>query len=207
MKIINEPTAAAIAFGFKELKNNINKTIMVFDLGGGTFDISIMKVNGGDFDVIAVNGDCHLGGEDFDNRIIDYLVSEFKAETGHDLTGKKKQLRRLRTYVEKAKCILSETLETEIECDNLFEGEDLVYNLTRAHFEDSCKDLFKKTIELTEACLKDAKLSKSNIDEVVLVGGSTRIPKVKELLNEFMGCDKLNNTLHPDEAVALGATI
>jgi len=208
IRIINEPTAAAIAYGLDKKKNEGKEQhILIFDLGGGTFDVSLLAIDGGVFEVKATAGDTHLGGEDFDNRLVDHFAQEFKKKYKHDLSGNVKALRRLRTACEKAKRTLSSVTQTSIEIDALHEGIDFYTSITRARFEELNMDLFKKCMDPVEKVLKDAKLSKSQIDEVVLVGGSTRIPKVQSLLSEFFGGKELNKSINPDEAVAYGAAV
>eukprot|EP00703_Trepomonas_sp_PC1_P004142 JAP92464.1 Heat shock protein 70 [Trepomonas sp. PC1] len=210
LRIINEPTAACIAYGFqkKETKKG-EETILVFDFGGGTFDSSLLTLDGstGVFEVRATAGNSHLGGEDLDNRLVNYFVAEFKKKYQKDLSGNNRALRRLRTACERAKRTLSSSQTASIEIESLFEGQDFFTQITRAKFEDLCMDLFRKTIEPVDQVLKDAKMSKSQVDEVVLVGGSTRIPKVVQLVKEyFNGKDPLKS-LNPDEAVAYGAAV
>lgn len=177
LRIINEPTAAAIAFGLDK-KSTEEKIVLIFDLGGGTFDVSLLTIEDGIFEVKATNGHTHLGGEDFDSRLVDYCVTEFKKKTGIDINNDARALRKLRTQCEKAKRILSAAHLAPIECDTLAEGEDFNMQITRAKFEELCMDLFRKCIPPVENILQDAGLSKGQIHEVVLVGGSTRIPKV-----------------------------
>lgn len=207
MRVINEPTAAAIAYGLDKKGDGIEKNVLIFDLGGGTFDVSILSIDDGIFEVKATHGDTHLGGEDFDNRLVTHFVQEFKRKNKKDITGNKRALRRLRTACEKAKRTLSSSTQASIEIDSLFEGTDLYSNITRARFDELCSDLFKSTITPVEKSLKDAKLDKDKIHDVVLVGGSTRIPKIKKLLQDFFGGKELCNSVNPDEAVAYGAAI
>ena len=207
LRIINEPTAAALAYG---LDKNLagEKNVLIFDLGGGTFDVSILSIDEGSlFEVKATAGDTHLGGEDFDNRLVNYFVQEFKRKNRKDLSGNARALRRLRTACERAKRTLSSSAQASIEIDSLHEGVDFYSSITRARFEELCADLFRGTLEPVEKCLRDAKLDKSRIDEVVLVGGSTRIPKIQKLLQDFMGGKELNKSINPDEAVAYGAAV
>ena len=205
-RIINEPTAAAIAYGLdKNLPND--QHILVFDLGGGTFDVSVLTLNDGIFEVKATSGDTHLGGEDFDNLMVEYCVAEFKRTTKSDVSQNERSLRRLRTACERAKRTLSSSTVASIEIDSLIDGKDCNLQITRAKFENMCLPLFKKCIEPVETALKIAKLGKNQIHEVVLVGGSTRIPKVQELLTEYFNGKKLNKSINPDEAVAYGATV
>jgi len=207
-RIINEPTAAAIAYGLdKKSGSNKEKNILIFDLGGGTFDVSILSIDEGIFEVKATAGDTHLGGEDFDNRMVDHFIQEFKRKHKKDISGNKRALRRLRTACERAKRTLSSAAQANIEIDSLFEGVDFYTSITRARFEELCSDLFKGTLEPVEKALRDSKLDKSSIDEIVLVGGSTRIPKVQKLLQDFFNGKELNKSINPDEAVAYGAAV
>jgi heat shock protein 5 len=204
-RIINEPTAAAIAYGLD--KKGGEKTILVFDLGGGTFDVSILAIDNGVFEVIATNGDTHLGGEDFDQRVMDHFVQIWKKKKGKNIRDNKKAVQKLRRAVENAKRVLSSTPQTTIEIEGFMDGEDMSETLTRAKFEELNIDLFRKTLGPVEKVLADAKLSKSNIDEIVLVGGSTRIPKVQQLLKDFFNGKEPNRGINPDEAVAYGAAV
>lgn len=209
MKIINEPTAAALAYGFGKGVNSSHgkKIVLIFDLGGGTFDVSIVIVERGKFEVKAVGGDSHLGGEDFDNRMLIHCVQHFNRKNKTDMNTSVKALRRLRTECERAKRNLSSVVETLIDIDSLYEGVDFHMKMTRAKFEDLNADFFDKCMQVVIQCLKDAKMSKDQIDEVVLVGGSTRIPKVQELLQQFFDGKKLCESINPDEAVAYGAAV
>nr|XP_016508281.1 PREDICTED: heat shock 70 kDa protein-like [Nicotiana tabacum] len=208
LRIINEPTAAAIAYGLDKKASRIGEQhVLVFDLGGGTFDVSVLTIEEGIFEVKATAGDTHLGGEDFDNRLVNHFVSEFKRKHKKDLSGNARALRRLRTACERAKRTLSSTTQTTIEVDSLFEGIDFYATITRARFEELCMDLFMKCMEPVEKCLRDAKIDKSQIHEVVLVGGSTRIPKVQQLLQDFFNGKELCKSINPDEAVAYGAAV
>jgi len=210
MRIINEPTAAAIAYGLDDKSTSGSfreKNILIFDLGGGTFDVSILVVAGGLFEVKATAGDTHLGGEDFDNRMVNHLAQEFKRRQRKDITGNARALRRLKTACERAKRTLSTTTQTAIEIDSLHDGIDFYAKMTRARFEELNMDLFKKCMDPVEKCLKDAKVDKSRISDVVLVGGSTRIPKVQKLLQDFFNGKQLCKTINPDEAVAYGAAV
>eukprot|EP00731_Ephydatia_muelleri_P020921 Em0013g648a len=205
LRIINEPTAAAIAYGLdKKLKAKQN--ILIFDLGGGTFDMSVLTIEEGIFEVKSTAGDTHLGGEDFDNRIVNHFIQEFKKKH-KDMSGNKKAVRRLHTACERAKRILSSSAQASIEIDSLFEGIDFYTTITRAHFEELNADLFRGMLEPVEKALRDAKFDKSQIHEVVLVGGSTRIPKVQKLLQDFFNGKELNKSINPDEAVAYGAAV
>ena len=205
LRIINEPTAAAIAYGLD--KKGAEKNVLIFDLGGGTFDVSLLTIEEGIFEVKATAGDTHLGGEDFDNRMVEYFTQEFKRKNRKDLGENQRALRRLRTACERAKRTLSSSTQAHIEIDSLFEGIDFNSVITRARFEDLNMDYFRKCMEPVEKVLRDSKLSKSQVHEIVLVGGSTRIPKVQELLVEFFNGKELNKSINPDEAVAYGATV
>jgi L1 cell adhesion molecule like protein len=206
LRIINEPTAAAIAYGLDK-KGQGESNILIFDLGGGTFDVSLLTIDDGIFEVKATAGDTHLGGEDFDNRLVSWCVQEFKRKTKKDPTGNNRALRRLRTACERAKRTLSASTETTIEVDSLFDGSDFMTKITRAKFEELCIDLFRSTIDPVDRVLRDSKMSKSSINEIVLVGGSTRIPKVCSLLTEYFNGKELNRSINPDEAVAYGAAV
>ncbi|XP_059219878.1 heat shock protein 70 [Stomoxys calcitrans] len=207
LRIINEPTAAALAYGLdKNLKGERN--VLIFDLGGGTFDVSILTIDEGSlFEVRATAGDTHLGGEDFDNRLVTHLAEEFKRKYKKDLRSNPRALRRLRTAAERAKRTLSSSSEATIEIDALFEGQDFYTKISRARFEELCADLFRQTLQPVEKALNDAKMDKSDIHDIVLVGGSTRIPKVQNLLQQFFCGKSLNLSINPDEAVAYGAAI
>uniref|UniRef100_A0A6C0J7K7 Heat shock protein 70 family protein n=1 Tax=viral metagenome TaxID=1070528 RepID=A0A6C0J7K7_9ZZZZ len=207
LRIINEPTAAAIAYGL-ENKSDEEINVLIFDLGGGTFDVSILSLDEGIFEVSATAGDTHLGGEDFDSMMVKYFIQQFKRKfKGKNLSVNKRALRRLRTACEKAKRTLSTSMNAYIEIDALFEGIDFNTSISRAKFEEMNMALFRKTMLPVERVLKDAKLSKQDIHEVVLVGGSTRIPKVQEMLSAFFNGKELNKSINPDEAVAYGATV
>jgi len=205
LRIINEPTAAAIAYGLD--KKGAEKNVLIFDLGGGTFDVSLLTIEEGIFEVKATAGDTHLGGEDFDNRMVEYFTQEFKRKNRKDLSDNQRALRRLRTACERAKRTLSSSTQAHIEIDSLFEGIDFNSVITRARFEDLNMDYFRKCMEPVEKVLRDSKLSKSQVHEIVLVGGSTRIPKVQDMLSEFFNGKELNKSINPDEAVAYGATV
>jgi len=208
MRIINEPTAAAIAYGLdKKASSTGEKNVLIFDLGGGTFDVSILTIEEGIFEVKATAGDTHLGGEDFDNRLVNHFVQEFRRKHKKDITGNPRALRRLRTACERAKRTLSSTAQTTIEIDSLYEGIDFYATITRARFEELNMDLFRKCMEPVEKCLRDAKLDKSQVHDIVLVGGSTRIPKVQQLLQDFFNGKELCKSINPDEAVAYGAAV
>ncbi|KAJ6432671.1 hypothetical protein OIU84_019836 [Salix udensis] len=186
MRIINEPTAAAIAYGLDKKATSVGeKNVLIFDLGGGTFDVSLLTIEEGIFEVKATAGDTHLGGEDFDNRMVNHFVQEFKRKNKKDISGNPRALRRLRTACERAKRTLSSTAQTTIEIDSLYEGIDFYSTITRARFEEMNMDLFRKCMEPVEKCLRDAKMDKSTVHDAVLVGGSTRIPKVQQLLQDF----------------------
>ncbi|KAI0370882.1 heat shock protein 70 [Pilatotrama ljubarskyi] len=204
LRIINEPTAAAIAYGLD--KKGGESQIIVYDLGGGTFDVSLLSIDDGVFEVLATAGDTHLGGEDFDNRVIDYLVKQYKKKTGADVSGNLRALGKLKREVEKAKRTLSSQQSTRIEIEAFENGNDFSETLTRAKFEELNMDLFRKTMKPVEQVLKDANLKKEDIDEIVLVGGSTRIPKVQQLLKEYFGKEP-SKGINPDEAVAYGAAV
>lgn len=201
--IINEPTAAAFAYG---LDINIETNVLIFDLGGGTFDVSILVIDG-ILDVRSTAGNSHLGGEDFDQRMLNHFVEEFKRKHKKDLSQNKRAVRRLRTACERAKRTLSSSTQANIEIDSLYEGIDFYSSITRARFEEICADLFRGTLEPVEKALRDAKLDKGSIDEIVLVGGSTRIPKIQKLLQDYFNGKELNKRINPDEAVAYGAAI
>ncbi|CAI2309520.1 unnamed protein product [Caenorhabditis sp. 36 PRJEB53466] len=207
IRIINEPTAAALAYGLDKGISE-EKNVLIFDLGGGTFDVSILTIaEGSIFEVKSTAGDTHLGGEDFDQRMLQHFMTEFKRKTGKDISPNPRAIRRLRTACERAKRTLSSSTEATLEVDSLFEGIDLCSKITRARFEELCADLFRKTIEPVEKALRDAKFDKSKIDEVVLVGGSTRVPKIQKLLKDFFHGKELNCSINPDEAVAFGAAV
>eukprot|EP01083_Nonionella_stella_P057140 150135_1 len=206
MRIINEPTAAAIAYGLD--KKQDEKNIIVYDLGGGTFDVSLLTIDEGVFEVLSTNGDTHLGGEDFDHNVIDHFVKLFKKKNpGMDLTKSNRALAKLRREVEKAKRALSTQHQVRIEIESIYEGKDFSESLTRARFEELNNALFKKTLKPLAACLKDSGLKKSQIHEVVLVGGSTRIPKIQSLVKDFFNGKEPNRGINPDEAVAFGAAV
>jgi L1 cell adhesion molecule like protein len=208
LRIINEPTAAAIAYGLdKKASSSGEKNILIFDLGGGTFDVSLLSIEEGIFEVKSTAGDTHLGGEDFDNRMVNHFVQEFKRKYKKDISGNARALRRLRTACERAKRTLSSTAQTTIEIDSLYEGVDFYSTITRARFEELNMDLFRKCMEPVEKCLRDAKMDKTQVHEVVLVGGSTRIPKVQSLLQDFFNGKELCKSINPDEAVAYGAAV
>ncbi|XP_058199000.1 heat shock cognate 70 kDa protein 2-like [Rhododendron vialii] len=208
MRIINEPTAAALAYGLGNKASSTGKiNVLIFDLGGGTFDVSLLTIEEGKIEVKATGGNTHLGGEDFDNRMVIHLVQEFKRKHKKDISGNPRALRRLRTSCERAKRTLSSTPETMIEIDALYEGIDFCTTVTRPRFEELNIDLFRKCMEPVEECLRDAKMDKSNVDDIVLVGGSTRIPKVRQLLQDFFYGKELCKNINADEAVAYGAAV
>lgn len=206
LRIINEPTAAAIAYGVDK-KSDREQNILIFDLGGGTFDVSLLTIDDGIFEVKATAGDTHLGGEDFDNRLVQHFCNEFKRKYKKDITNQPRALRRLRTACERAKRTLSSSNTATLEVDQLYDGIDFYTNITRARFEELCNDLFKKTLEPVEKVINDSGIDKTQINEVILVGGSTRIPKVKQLLQDYFNGKELNNSINPDEAVAYGAAV
>ncbi|KAI9005638.1 hsp71-like protein [Hyaloraphidium curvatum] len=206
LRIINEPTAAAIAYGLDK-KGKGEQNVLIFDLGGGTFDVSLLTIEDGIFEVKATAGDTHLGGEDFDNRLVDHFVQEFKRKFKKDLSTNARALRRLRTACERAKRTLSSSAQTTIEIDSLFEGVDFYTSITRARFEELCADLFRGTLDPVEKVLRDSKIDKGSVNEIVLVGGSTRIPKIQKLVQDFFNGKEPNKSINPDEAVAYGAAV
>ena len=234
LRIINEPTAAAIAYGLDK-KTEGEKNVLIFDLGGGTFDVSLLTIEEGIFEVKSTAGDTHLGGEDFDNRLVNHFVNEFKRKVSSknfdigslprpgaphdheapanvnqhkkDLSSNARALRRLRTACERAKRTLSSSAQTSIEIDSLFEGIDFYTSITRARFEELCQDLFRSTMEPVERVLRDAKIDKSTVHEIVLVGGSTRIPRIQKMVSDFFNGKEPNKSINPDEAVAYGAAV
>jgi len=206
LRIINEPTAAAIAYGLDK-KSEGEKNVLIFDLGGGTFDVSLLTIEEGIFEVKATAGDTHLGGEDFDNRLVNHFVQEFKRKNKKDLSSNARALRRLRTACERAKRTLSSAAQTSIEIDSLFDGIDFYTSITRARFEELCQDLFRSTMDPVEKVLRDSKIDKSNVNEIVLVGGSTRIPKIQKLVSDMFSGREPNRSINPDEAVAYGAAV
>merc|ERR1711971_904266 len=205
MRIINEPTAAAIAYGMD--KKEGEKNVLVFDLGGGTFDVSLLTIDNGVFEVISTNGDTHLGGEDFDQRVMEHFIKLYKKKKGKDLRKDNRAVQKLRREVEKAKRALSSAHQTRIEVESLFEGEDFTETLTRAKFEELNMDLFRSTMKPVQKVLEDSDMTKKDIDEIVLVGGSTRIPKVQQLVKEFFNGKEPSRGVNPDEAVAYGAAV
>ncbi|XP_070136085.1 heat shock 70 kDa protein cognate 1 isoform X2 [Drosophila bipectinata] len=206
LRIINEPTAAAIAYGLDK-QGTSERNVLIFDLGGGTFDVSVLTIEDGIFEVKATAGDTHLGGEDFDNRLVNHFVQEFQRKHKRDLGQNKRALRRLRTACERAKRTLSSSTQASIEIDSLFEGVDFYTSVTRARFEELNGDLFRGTMDPVAKALRDAKMDKGQIHDIVLVGGSTRIPKVQRLLQDFFNGKELNKSINPDEAVAYGAAV
>ena len=206
LRIVNEPTAAAIAYGLD--KNcDTEKNVLIFDLGGGTFDVSLLTIDNGVFEVKATAGDTHLGGEDFDNRMVNLCIEEFKRKSKKDITGNDRGLRRLRTACERAKRTLSNSSSTKVEVEALFDGVDFEMTFTRARFEELCADLFRGCLDPVDKVLRDAKMEKKDVHDVVLVGGSTRIPKVQKLLSDYFGGKELCRSINPDEAVAYGAAV
>merc|ERR1712038_151101 len=205
LRIINEPTAAAIAYGLN--KTNDERKVLIFDLGGGTFDVSLLNIDDGVFEVLATAGDTHLGEEDFDNRLVDFCVKDFKRKTGLNPTKNARSMRRLRTACEGAKRTLSSSIHATIEVDSLFEGEDFHIKLGRAKFENLCLEDFRKCMEPVRKVLEDAKVAKSEVHDVVLVGGSTRIPKIRSMLSTLFNGKELSQEINPDEAVAFGAAV
>ncbi|XP_058633148.1 endoplasmic reticulum chaperone BiP-like isoform X1 [Onychostoma macrolepis] len=205
IRIINEPTAASIAYGLD--KKDGEKNILVFDLGGGTFDVSLLTIDNGVFVVVATNGDTHLGGEDFDQRVMEHFIKLYKKKTGKDVRKDNRAVQKLRREVEKAKRALSTQHQARIEIEYFFRGEDFSETLTRAKFEELNMDLFRSTMKPVQKVLEDADLSKSDIDDIVLVGGSTRIPKIQQLVKEFFNGKEPSKGINPDEAVAYGAAV
>ena len=206
LRIINEPTAAAVAYGL-DSQNNTERNILVFDLGGGTFDVSVLSLDGQLFEVRSTRGDTHLGGEDFDNALLKFCIDEFKSQSDIDISKNQKALRRLKVVCEKAKRDLSSTQQTNIDVAALAEGEDFNINITRPQFEDMCHDLFQKCVQPVKDALNDANIKEKDINDIVLVGGSTRIPKIQEIVRKMFGGKELNKTINPDEAVAYGAAV
>merc|ERR1712216_875296 len=204
LRIINEPTAAAIAYG---LDKKTEKNILVYDLGGGTFDVSLLTIDNGVFEVVATNGDTHLGGEDFDQRVMQHFIKVFNKKHSKDMSKDKRSLQKLRREVEKAKRALSSTHQARVEIEALYDGQDFSETLTRARFEEINADLFKNTLGPVKQVMEDSGLKKNQIDEIVLVGGSTRIPKVQQLIKDFFNGKEPNRGINPDEAVAYGAAV
>ena len=204
-RIINEPTAAAIAYGMDKTGGESN--VLVFDLGGGTFDVTLLTIDNGVFEVLATNGDTHLGGEDFDQRVMQYFIKMMKKKNNQDISGDKRALQKLRKEVERVKRALSSQQQARLEIEDLAEGFDFSETLTRARFEELNNDLFKKTLGPVGRVIEDADVEKSEIDEIVMVGGSTRIPKVQSLISEYFGGKEPSKGINPDEAVAFGAAV
>ena len=208
LRVINEPTAAALAYGLdNSTKGKGEQNIIVFDCGGGTHDVSLITIEDGIFEVKATAGDTHLGGEDFDSAIVEWAAAEFKKKTRQDIKESARALRRVRTAAERAKRILSTSNQATIEVDALMDGQDMNITLTRAKFEQLCEDTFRRCMVPVEQVLRDAKMSKSDIQEIVMVGGSSRIPRIRQLVSDFFNGKKLNDGVHPDEAVAYGAAV
>ena len=207
LRIINEPTAAAIAYGLGSGKSEKERNVLIYDLGGGTFDVSLLHIQGGVFTVKATAGDTHLGGQDFDTNLLEHFKKEFQRKTKKDISGDSRALRRLRTACERAKRTLSNGTQTTVEIDSLFDGEDFNAQITRARFEDLNAKAFNGTIDPVQQVLKDSAIDKSKVDEIVLVGGSTRIPRIQKLLSDFFDGKKLEKSINPDEAVAYGAAV
>ena len=205
LRIINEPTAAAMAYGLN--KKSIDQNVLIFDCGGGTFDLSVLNIDDGVFEVLSTAGNTHLGGEDFDNLLVRHFVQEFKRNHKKDLSINPKSMRRLRTVCERAKRTLSSSANASIEIDSLYDGIDFYTSITRAKFENICGELFRDCIKPIDQLLVDAKLDKSQINEIVLVGGSTRIPALQKMLSDYFGGKELNKSVNPDEAVAYGAAV
>ncbi|KAH8038651.1 hypothetical protein HPB51_002795 [Rhipicephalus microplus] len=206
-KILNEPTAAALAYGLDKVTSG-EKIVLIVDLGGGTFDVSLLSIKDSQtFDVLATAGDTHLGGEDFDSRLVDFFIGEIKRKFNTDISDKARAVRRLRTAAERAKRILSSTAETSIEIDALFEGTDFYTKITRARFEELCLDLFKSTLGPIQRALDDSKMDKMKVNDIVLVGGSTRIPRIQKLVKDFFNDKELCFNINPDEAIAYGAAV
>jgi len=206
LRIINEPTAAAIAYGLDKADQE-EQNVLIFDLGGGTFDVSLLTIDEGVFEVMATAGDTHLGGEDFDNALVDHCTKDFKRKHKKDMTSNARSMRRLRTQCEQAKRTLSAAVRATIEVDSLFDGIDFHITITRAKFEQLCNEQFRNCLEPCRKVLQDAKISKNEVNEIVLVGGSTRIPKIQALLSQFFNGKELNKSINPDEAVAWGAAV
>lgn len=207
LRIINEPTAAAIAYGLDKTNDSKEKNVIIFDCGGGTHDVSLLTIDGGIFEVKATAGDTHLGGEDIDNRLVEHFVSEFKKKHKHDITSNPRAMKRLKTACERAKRTLSSSATTSVELDSLFEGIDFNGTITRARYEELCSDIFKRVLDPVEKVLRDAKMDKSQVHDIVLVGGSTRIPKIQQLLQDYFNGKELCKAINPDEAVAYGAAV
>ncbi|XP_065213344.1 heat shock 70 kDa protein-like [Planococcus citri] len=207
LRIINEPTAAALAYGLEKIDSGDERKVFIFDLGGGTFDVSILTIEDGSFEVISTAGDTHLGGEDIDNKLVDHFVKEFKSKHNADLTKNKKAINRLRTACERAKRILSSTTVANIEIDSLHDGIDFYSSISRARFEELNADFFRTVMAVVEKAIENAKISNTQIDHVVLIGGSSRIPKIQKMLQDLFAGKELSKSINPDEAVAYGAAI
>jgi L1 cell adhesion molecule like protein len=207
LRIINEPTAAALAYGLENHKGAGEKHVLVFDCGGGTHDVSVLSIDDGVFEVKATGGDTHLGGEDFDQAIMEWAIDSFKKRTKLDPKGNARALQRLRAAAERTKRALSSGQQATLEVDTLMDGQDLSLVLTRAKFEQLCDEAFRRCLKPLDQVMKDAGLSKSQIDEIIMVGGSTRVPRIRQLVQDYFGGKKLNDSVHPDEAVAVGAAI
>ena len=207
LRIINEPTAAAIAYGFDKINDDKERHVLVFDMGGGTHDVSLLSLDGGVFEVKATGGDTHLGGSDLDNKLSEHFIKEFQRKHKKDPSTSSRAMKRLNTQCERVKCTLSSSMTATLEIESFFEGIDFNASLTRARFEEICSDYFRRALEPVEKVLRDAKMDKGSVDEVILVGGSTRIPKIQSMLSDYFNGKKLNNSVHPDEAVAYGAAV
>lgn len=207
LRIINEPTAAAIAYGLDKTGDGKEKNIMIFDAGGGTHDVSLLTLDGGIFEVKATGGDLHLGGEDIDNRLVEHFINEFKRKNKKDISDSPRAVKRLKAACERVKKILSSSSTAPLEIDSLYDGMDFYSNLTRAKFEELCSDIFRRTMDPVDKVLRDAKMDKGDIHEIVLVGGTTRIPKIQQLLSDYFNGKELNKSINPDEAVAYGAAV
>merc|ERR1719305_603286 len=205
MRIINEPTAAAIAYGMDKTGGESN--VLVFDLGGGTFDVTLLTIDNGVFEALATNGDTHLGGEDFDQRVMKYFMKVFKRKHKKDMSKDKRSIQKLRREVERVKRALSSAHQARVEIESLYDGVDFSETLTRARFEELNIDLFKKTLGPVGKVMSDGGIKKGDVDEMVLVGGSTRIPKVQQLLKDYFNGKEPNRGINPDEAVAYGAAV
>ena len=206
IRIINEPTAAAMAYGLNTGSKN-EKNVLIYDIGGGTFDVSLLNIDDGIFEVIATSGDCHLGGEDFDNRLVNHFMQEFKRKNRKDLSNNPRSVKRLKVACERLKRTLSNSAQGVIELESLYEGIDFYSSMSRARFEEINGDLFRRTLEPVEKVMRDSKKSKSEIDDIVLVGGSSRIPKIQQLLSDYFNGKELSKSINPDEAVAYGAAV
>jgi heat shock protein 1/8 len=207
LRIINEPTAAAIAYGLDKKDDKGERHVLIFDLGGGTFDVTLLSIDEGIFEVKATAGDTHLGGEDFDNRLVDYCMSEFYKKNKCSMADNVKAKRRLRTQCERAKRTLSASMSTTIDVDSIHNGIDFSITINRAKFEELCNDQFKATMDPVAKVLKDSNTAKGDVNELVLVGGSTRIPKVQQLLKDYFNGKEPCKSINPDEAVAYGAAV